>query len=294
MRPSSAWRASSRCSAAVASSQATRSGGIEPGEDTVTLRPRRGEELLALGEPVGAEVGPHRAVVDGDDLRRLRLALRAERGEALRRDSVDRDAVEDADRQRADDGVAAHLLAGRERRRGSRPSTPRSPSRPRRSGRARRALRPCAGRPRPSLRRPGSTPTGRTSRSPRPRPPPPCAARRGATSARSSRPPARARPPRPRAASKATRRPSAASPPRTCRRGAPRRDATTGRPDRRWRRARRRGARPARSRLAARPCRRGSPPPSGGRRPSRSYVVAPATAVYVESSVSPSSSTSPR
>ena len=89
-------------------------GRDEPGEDTVTLRPRRGEELLALGEPVGAEVGPHRAVVDGDDLRRLRLALRAKRGEALRRDAVDRDAVEDADRERADDGLGAYLLAGLE------------------------------------------------------------------------------------------------------------------------------------------------------------------------------------
>jgi hypothetical protein len=86
-------------------------GRHEPGQDALALRPGRGEEQLALGEPVRAEVRPDRAVVDRDDLGGLRLALGAERGEALGRHALDRDPVQDAHGKRADDGLAPHLLA---------------------------------------------------------------------------------------------------------------------------------------------------------------------------------------
>ena len=87
----------------------------EAGEHSRPLRPRRREELLSLGQAVRADVRPHGAVVDGDDLGRARLPLRAERREAVVGDPVDRDPVEDADRERAHDGLRLESLAGRER-----------------------------------------------------------------------------------------------------------------------------------------------------------------------------------
>ena len=55
----------------------------EAREHALALRPRRGEQVLALREPVRAEVGPDRALVLRDELRSLRVALATERGEPV-------------------------------------------------------------------------------------------------------------------------------------------------------------------------------------------------------------------
>ena len=250
--------------------------------------------MLALGESVRAELLPQRAVVDGDDLRRGRMALRTQRRKPPGRHPVDRDSVEDAHRKRAHDRLRPELLARIER-----DSAPARRNRDRRDDgaageRARRAPRPCAARPRPIPRRPAATPRGRRSRSRRRRPRPPCGAPRGATFARWIRPRAREHPPRRHAASSAAHPPSEATPPTTRRPDEPPPDATRGRPDRQSRRAPPK-SRSTRSKSARSASVANGNPPSARTTPStRSYVVAPATDVYVDASVSPSSSTRPR
>ncbi len=93
----------------------------QTGEDAVALRPGRGEQQLALRQPVRTQICPDRPLVDRDELRCLRLALRSQRGETFGRDPVDPNPVEDAYRQRADDGLRAHVLAGLERHSATRP-----------------------------------------------------------------------------------------------------------------------------------------------------------------------------
>jgi hypothetical protein len=67
--------------------------------------------MLAFGQPVRTELGPERAVVHRHDLRGARVPLGAQRGEAVVRDALDAHAVEDADRERADDCVGLDDLA---------------------------------------------------------------------------------------------------------------------------------------------------------------------------------------
>ena len=82
--------------------------------------------MLALGQPVRAEVLPERAVVDGHDLGRGRVTLRTERREAVSGHAVDLDPVDDAHRKRTDDGLRANLLSALEPDAATRPTTPRS------------------------------------------------------------------------------------------------------------------------------------------------------------------------
>ena len=142
--------------------------------------------------------------------------------------------------------------------------------------------------------RPAATPRGRTSRNPSS----PTAAAFGVREERrsfaASRPPAPAPPPRRPAPSRQRVHRAKPGRPRTRRRAAPRRDATRGRPDRRWRAARRTAARPARSRRAPRRSRTEIRPRSGGRRRRGRTSSRPRRPCTSMASVRPSSSTRPR
>jgi len=86
-------------------------GRDERRQHAVTLRPRRAEYVLPLREAVRTGFGPDRALVHGDDLRRERMALGAQRAKAFGIDALDVEARRNRRGQGTNDGLGAQLLA---------------------------------------------------------------------------------------------------------------------------------------------------------------------------------------
>lgn len=86
-------------------------GRYEGGEDAFALRPGAAEDAFGFAEPAAAAVAPERPFVGGGELRRERLALAVQGGEAFVGDAGDVHVAERADGQGADDGRGGEGLA---------------------------------------------------------------------------------------------------------------------------------------------------------------------------------------
>ena len=162
-------------------------GREEPGEDALALRPRRRQELLALGEPSSRQRRPRSSGRTPSRPWQLEPAAARERSETLRREAVDPDVVENADRKSADDCLRPESPRPTRESACTRSARSRSQTRQRGAARAPRARPPFARPPQRFPRRPASTPRGNTSRTRCHRRPRPCAARTGTTCVRSTR-----------------------------------------------------------------------------------------------------------